>query len=185
MVVQSRSRLINRWQYAMYPNRFVHKSSIKKQKGFLLPLALFIMLVMGSFAVVLSRNTIQTSTSAVLELITVQTFYAAESGAQRGMQILFYPDPTVRQTVDNRCASMNSTFNFTETGLKNCSAVVTCTCLYQDNSACDASNASNYSPAAPAVRLSSFYKVNSIATCGTGTIRSTRTIEVGSFLRQE
>lgn len=169
----------------MYLNQSVHKSLMKKQKGFLLPLALFIMLVMGSFAVVLSRNTIQSSTSAVLELITVQTFYAAESGAQRGMQILFYPDPTVRQTVDNRCASMNATFNFTETGLKNCSTVVTCACLCQDNSACDASNAANYSPAAAANRLSSFYNINSVATCGTGNIRSTRTIEVGSFLRQE
>ena len=134
---------------------------------------------------VLSRNTIQTSTSAVLEMVTVQTFYAAESGAQRGMQTLFFPDPGVRNIVDTRCNAMSSTYNFTVPGLKGCSAVVSCVCRYQDNSLCAPGIAANYSSTALPDTLTSFYTVTSAATCGTGNIRSTRTIEAGSFLRQE
>lgn len=156
-----------------------------KQRGFLLPLSLFIVVVMGLFALVLSRNTIQTSSSSVLEVINVQTFYAAESGAQRGMQNLLYPDYSSRQAADTRCAAMNTTHTFTVNGLNNCAAVVTCTCLYADNTACAPSTAANYSSSAAANKLSSFYKISSVATCGSGNLRATRTIEAGAFLKQE
>jgi MSHA biogenesis protein MshP len=85
----------------MYPN-----SLQQKQQGFLLPLALFIVVVMGLFALVLSRNTIQTGTSTVQEMVSTQAFYVAESGAQLGMQNLFFPDPSVRQQVDQRCVNL-------------------------------------------------------------------------------
>ncbi|RYZ93898.1 MAG: MSHA biogenesis protein MshP, partial [Moraxellaceae bacterium] len=75
------------------------KSFRKNQQGFLLPLAIFIIVVMGLFALVVSRNTIQSNTAAVQEAISTQTFYAAESGAQRGMQVLFFPDASSRQQV--------------------------------------------------------------------------------------
>ena len=159
--------------------------SINKQKGFLMPLAIFILVVMGTFAMVLSRNTIQTSSSSVLELISVQGFYAAESGAYRGMQNLFFPDASSRNSIDARCATMNITHTFTVTGLNNCSAVVTCTCLYADNTACDSGTAANYSSSAATLKLSSFYKVSSVATCGTGNMRSVRTVETGSMVKQE
>ncbi|RYZ81405.1 MAG: MSHA biogenesis protein MshP [Moraxellaceae bacterium] len=170
----------------MFPKRHSHSQARKNQAGFLLPLALFIVVVMGGFAVVLSRTTIQTSTSAVQEMVTVQTFYAAESGAQRGMQTLFFPNPNVRNSVDSRCTTLNTTHTFAVTGLNGCSAVVTCVCLYQDNTACAPSTAANYSTSVLIQeKLTSFYTIRSTATCGTGRIRSTRTIEAGSFLRQE
>jgi hypothetical protein len=90
----------------LHKNQFASK---KKQQGFLLPLAVFIVVVMGLFALVLSRNTIQTNTSSVQEAVSVQAFYAAESGAQRGMQHLFYlaaPTTLVRQQVDQRCINI-------------------------------------------------------------------------------
>jgi MSHA biogenesis protein MshP len=173
----------------MCPNLCIPKQKVfqKKQQGFLLPLAIFIVVAMAALALVLTRNIIQTNFSATQEMISAQAFYAAESGAQRGMQTLFYPDASSRQAADSRCVALNTpfTYAFTVTGLKNCSAIVTCGCLYQDNTACAPGTASNYSTSAPANKLNSFYKIASVATCGSGNLRAVRTIEAGSFLRQE
>ncbi len=161
---------------------------IKKQQGFLLPLAIFIVVVMGMFALVIARTTIQSNTSATLEAISTQTFYAAESGAQRGMQALYFPTAPVdnsRQQVDGRCVALNTTHTFIVPGLNNCSAVVTCTCRFQDNVSCAPVTAANYSSTAAQNRLTSFYTITSQATCGSGNLRSVRTIEAGSFLKQE
>ncbi len=159
----------------------------KQQQGFLLPLAIFIVVVMGVFALVLSRNTIQSSTSAVQEAISIQAFYAAESGAQRGMQVLFL-DKTqalTRQAVDSRCTSLNTTYADNVPGLKNCSAVVTCHCQYPDETTCSPITPVNYTTTATSNRLTSFYRISSVATCGSGNLRAERTIEAGSFLKQE
>lgn len=157
-----------------------------KQQGFLLPLALFIVIVMGLFSLVLARNSIQTSNATLLELVSTQAFYAAESGAQRGMQDLLTLNPTSRNAVDSRCASaFPATYTFTVTGLKNCSAVVACSCLYTNNTACSSATAANYSTAATTATLTSFYKISSVATCGSGNFKAVRTIEAGAFLKQE
>ena len=182
----------------LHKNQFASK---KKQQGFLLPLAVFIVVVMGLFALVLSRNTIQTNTSSVQEAVSVQAFYAAESGAQRGMQHLFYlaaPTTLVRQQVDQRCINIATNtplviaFKSPENpglpdvpGLNNCSISVSCTCRFSDNSDCSPITAANYNSSAIAERLTSFYQITSVATCGITNLRSVRTIEVGSFLKQE
>lgn len=169
----------------MYPNSFK-----QKQQGFLLPLAIFIVVVMGLFALVLSRNTIQTGTSALQEVISTQAFYAAESGAQRGMQNLFFNADISRLSVDSRCNAMiasnaSNNHTFTAAGLNNCSATVTCRCLYQNDAACSPGTATNYSSTNASAPLTSYYTIISAATCGSGNLNSVRTIEVGSFLRQE
>lgn len=150
-----------------------------------MPLAIFIIVVMGIFALVISRNTIQTSTSVALETVSAQAFYAAESGAQRGMQNLFFPDASLRQQVDARCVGLNATHTFNVNGLKNCSAVVTCTCRYGDNTSCSPTTAANYTSAAATKITTSYYTIASAAACGSGTLRAVRTIEAGSFLTQE
>lgn len=151
-----------------------------------MPLAIFIIVVMGIFALVISRNTIQTSTSTALEIVSTQAFYAAESGAQRGMQKLFFPDASSRQQVDARCVGLNITHTFNVDGLKNCSAVVTCRCTYGDGTtSCAPGTAANYTSAALPKIATSYYTVTSEATCGSGTMRSVRTIQAGSFLKQE
>lgn len=167
------------------------KPLAKNQQGFLMPLAIFIVVVMGTFALVIARNTIQTGTSATQEAISTQAFYAAESGAQQGMQVLFYPTASgatiARQQVDGRCVGMNTTYNLNVPGLKSCSVVVTCSCQYQDETTCAPTAVSNYTSTSPAInlKLTSFYKVSSAATCGSGNLRAVRTIEAGSFLKQE
>jgi MSHA biogenesis protein MshP len=168
--------------------KLIHLNALpKKQQGFLLPLAIFIVVVMGIFALVLSRNTIQSSTSAVQEAISIQAFYAAESGAQRGMQTLFFDtaQALTRQAVDGRCAAPAIIYADTVPGLSNCSTVVTCTCQFRDETNCAPITSANYTAAATANRLTSFYRITSVATCGSGNLRAVRTIEAGSFLKQE
>jgi MSHA biogenesis protein MshP len=129
---------------------------------------------------------VQTSSAATQEVISIQTFYAAESGAQRGMQALFFPDASSRQQADARCAgAVNTTHSFVVDGLKNCVAVVTCSCAYADGSSCSSSTAANYSTSAATVKLTSFYTIASAATCGSGSFRAERTVDVGAFLAQE
>jgi MSHA biogenesis protein MshP len=147
----------------MYPNAYRH-SYCRDQRGFLLPLALFILVVMGALALTISRTSVQTQTSSIQELLTAQTLYAAESGAQRGMQRLFLNAAILRADVDGRCASWSQTYTFTAEGLKACSAQVSCAFVN------DASN------------LRSFYTVTSVGRCGPGEYRAERTVQVGSFM---
>jgi len=182
----------------MCPNSLQENQlSNRNQKGFLMPLAIFIVVVMGVFALVLSRNTVQSSASAALELVSSQAFYAAETGAQRGMQNLFYPNASVRQDVDQRCIGLSDTplviafrtpANTTlpnVPGLNNCSITVTCTCRFADNTSCSPITGTNYNASAIAGRITSHYQITSVGTCGIGHLQSVRTVDVGSFLRQE
>jgi len=139
----------------------------QSQRGFLIPLALFILVVMGLLALTISRTSMQTQTSAVQEIMSVQAFYAAESGAQRGMQRLFLNADTSRTSVNGRCASWNQTYTFTSEGLQACSAQVSC------NFITDAGN------------IRSFYTITSIGRCGVDQYRAERTVQVGSFMEQE
>lgn len=155
------------------------------QQGFLIPLAIFILVIMAVLALSIARMATQVSVSGAQEVVSVQTFYAAQSGAEQGMQTLYFPDASTRLGVDTRCAALNQTFSYNVTGLKGCSALVTCSCVYQDGTACNASSVANYGDSAPSGKLSSVYTITSVGTCGAGAISATRTVEVGSFMKQE
>ena len=160
--------------------------SLKREAGFLLPLALFIVVVMGLLALTISRTATQAQSSSVLELLNVQTFYAAETGAQRAMQVLFYPDASSRQAVDARCSSLNQNYSFSGiNGLNLCSAQVSCSCKYTSGSVCAAATAANYSATAASNLTMSFYRITSAATCGQADFNAVRTIEASAFLEQE
>lgn len=169
----------------MFPNP-AYTKIIQRQRGFLLPLALFILIVMGVLALTISRTITQTQTSSIQELMNVQAFYAAESGAQRGMQALFLSIPT-RKLTDQACADMAINNNFTGVnGLQMCTATVTCACRYQDSSACAHGAATNYEPTSPVGVTKSFYTIKSVGTCGPADhYRAERTIEVGAYREQE
>lgn len=138
----------------------------RKQRGFLIPLAIFIVVVMSLFAVALWRTTVQTSLSGAQEMVTVQAFYAAESGAQNGMQELFFPDDSNRGAIDARCTALSLTASFAGiAGLNNCSAQVSCTCV-------------DCNPAG----VTSFYTITSVGSCGSGLMSAVRTVRVGSFM---
>lgn len=154
----------------MYPSISSHKhrslAARKHQQGFLIPLAIFIVVVMGLLALALTRTTTQTSLATAQELVSVQAIYAAESGAQHGMNALFYPDPSDRNQVSARCVGLNENLNFSGVaGLSGCSAALTCAC-------------ENCVSAA----LTSIYTITSVGQCGAGVISAVRTVRVGAFL---
>lgn len=156
----------------------------KQQRGFLIPLALFIVVVMGFLALVITRTSTQTNTASTQELLSVQAFYAAESGTQKGMQILFFPDASVRQNVDTLCLAMSQNYNFPGIiGLKHCQAQVSCTCRYNNGAACAPATAANYAETTSVP--GSFYRITSIASCGQANYRAERTIQAGAFLEED
>ncbi len=145
------------------------KVSFAKQSGFLMPVAAFILVVMGLFAVTVTRNSAQTNTATIQEGISIQAFFAAESGAQRGMSTVFYQagSPT-RATADAGCTALNASpepeITFNVDGLSNCTATLACTRTID------------------AADTTSFYRINSVGVCGGGDVTSSRSIEVASFI---
>jgi MSHA biogenesis protein MshP len=158
--------------------------SITRQQGFLIPLAIFIVVVMGFMALALSRNSTVSHQGFTQELLSTQAFYAAETSTQRAMQTLFFPDASNRQSVDARCAALATTYNFSAIdGLQLCQSQVSCTCVYQNNQACNSSVAANYS--ATTLTSTSIYTVNSNASCDAGSINASRQIQASAYLEQE
>lgn len=157
--------------------------SFKKQHGFLIPLALFIVVVMGLLALVVARTSSLSHRGFSQELLSTQAFYAAETGTQRAMQTLFFPDATSRQAVDNRCANLATTYNFAGIdGLNLCQAQVNCTCVYQNNIACAAGNAANYQTTS--VNHTSIYTITSQGSCSAGEIAAARQIQASAYMEQ-
>lgn len=153
----------------------------KRQAGFLIPLAAFLVVAMSILAATIVRTSSQATIASAQELISTQTFYAAESGAQAAMSRLFVANSN-RTSVDNICAGINNTIDFEAQavpGLGNCSAAVTCDCRYQNNSACDASVADNYNGVNGL--FYSFYTVTSVGRCGSASVTSNRTVQVSAF----
>lgn len=168
----------------MFPSR-QGAFTINAQRGFLLPLALFIIVVMGVLALTISRTSIQSQTAVVQEFMSLQSFYAAESGAQRGMKAIFF-DVAGRQAADNACATMNLNPDYSGVdGLNACSVTVTCNCRYQNGNTCAPGTATNYAADASADVLKSFYTITSVGRCGEGEYRAERRIQAGAFLEQE
>jgi len=149
----------------MYPKHFR-----KHQQGFLMPVAIFILVVMAVFGTTVARNSNQTNTATVQEGVSTQAFFAAESGAQRAMSSVFYGAlaPT-RASADAGCAALNASaepeISFTAPGLANCSATLSC--------------AASSDPG----NTTSFYRLVSVANCGGGSLRASRSIEVSSFIK--
>lgn len=145
------------------------KNSARYQSGFLMPVAVFILVAMGLFAVTISRNSTQTGIATVQEGISTQAFFAAESGAQAAMSAVFYSaaGPT-RSTADAACTALNVSaepeISFSVDGLNNCSATLSCTRTTDPGD------------------TRSFYRIQSVGACGGGEVRSSRSIEVASFI---
>lgn len=143
----------------MCPNRIMYV-----QQGFLIPLALVIIVGLSALALALGKVTSLAGTSAIQEGISAQAFYAAQSGAQFGMNRLFFPEDT-RATVDANCLTFPLVRSFSIIGLKGCDVAVTCTRTEDDKN------------------LTSFFVLHSHATCGGGEMTAQRSIQVTSFAR--
>ncbi len=151
-------------------------SKIKNQQGYLMPVAIFIILILGGLAITLSRFSGQSDTAVIQEAISVAAFNAAESGGQYAMNRLFYttppeppapPEPPTRTSVNVHCAAINgASLNFTVAGLGGCSADLTC----------------SVSANLPANTIS-YYSVTSTGECGTSPINAQRVVELASSLQ--
>lgn len=150
-----------------------------RQQGFLMPLALFIIVALGGMSLMVSKKVSQSTSSYLLDGISTQAFYAAESGAQAGMHTLFFLD-TDRQLVDGRCAAMSISQTLDVNGLKNCTVTVSCTCHYENNASCDSNNSANYLGLTGIGH--SFYTIESHGQCGAAPVVSMHNIEVGATL---
>lgn len=153
----------------MCPNsQRIGRLGLRKQRGFLMPLAVFIIVVMGGLAIVMARNISQSTTSTVQAAVAIQAFYAADSGAQWGMNQLFYDTGAalIRTQVDSQCTNLNGqNLTFSASGLSNCDTQLSC------SSATDPSN------------VTSYYLISSAADCGDAVIGSQRTVEVSAMMR--
>lgn len=139
----------------------------QRQRGFLMPLAIFIIVIMAGFGIVMARTTAQSNTSVLQTAISVQAFYAADSGAQWGLNRLFYQSvPLTRAGVDAACAGLTgASVAFAVPGLSGCNTQLQCTL------ANDPANTTSY------------YQVTSSAVCGTAPVVAERTVQVSSFMR--
>ena len=165
--------------YLETKRKYIKPRSIKKQQGFLLPMALFIIVVLGGMALMVSKKASESTSTYIISGISTQAFYAAESGAQAGMHDLFFLDAD-RQLVDGRCGAMAISQALSVEGLNNCTVVVSCACYYENGNSCDDSNSANY------LGLSgisnSFYTLSAQSSCGASPAISQHKIEVGASL---
>lgn len=140
----------------------------RSQTGFLMPLAIFIVVTMAGLALAMARTTSQSNSSVVQTMIGIQTFYAADAGAQWGMNQLFYSTTATltRASVDANCVALTGQLrSFNTVGLRNCEAVLACSV--------------NADPG----NTTSYYLISSDATCGDGAFASQRRVEVSAFMR--
>ena len=145
----------------------ISKSEIL-QRGFLMPLAIFILVAMSFFAITISRVTGQSGIATTQEAISSATFHAAESGAQYSMSQLFFDSGSAisRASVDGNCTAVNGDIiAFSVNGLNGCSATINCTRTI------DAAN------------TTSFYRIQSQANCGSGAISAQRTVEISAYMK--
>jgi MSHA biogenesis protein MshP len=153
----------------MYPDvKPRHGDTGPAQRGFLMPLAIFILVAMGFFAITISRVTGQTAIATTQEAVSVASFYAAESGAQYAMNQLFYDAGSAisRASVDANCIAVNGdVLAFTVPGLNGCSASIACT----RNT--DAANTTSY------------YLVQSQAGCGSASVTAQRSVEISATMK--
>ncbi|MCW8196636.1 hypothetical protein F6455_17725 [Proteobacteria bacterium 005FR1] len=144
------------------------QSPVKGQGGWLMPMAAFIIVVMGLLAAGMARVGSQTSVAGAQEQISVQTFYAAESGAQYAMNRLFYDTASTvsRSSAANACAAVSgSTLNLNAPGMLNCQVSILC------QESVDTGN------------TTSFFSIDSSASCGTGSLTANRHVRVSTYIQ--
>lgn len=139
-----------------------HKSLLPqqiKQRGSALVVALFIIIVMGLLVASMSKLVVSSSESISFEVLGTRAFFAAQSGMERSLSLLYALDASVLTSCP---ATPDINFGAAGTdGLEQCNVSMSCS----------ASNSSLESG------ITHFYLV-STATCGTGAFTSSRTIEM-------
>jgi len=153
----------------MCPN--VPLKSLKKQAGFGMPVAVFVLVIMALLAAAIVQLASRSHFSATQEEISNRAFYAGESGASWGLSRLFFNSAGVadRAFSDAVCDAMGASPSLAgASGLAGCTVAVTCECKGLANCAVQTAGAANH------------YTLVSTGTCGSGQVRGLRTIQVGA-----
>lgn len=133
-----------------------------RQKGFLIPLSLVIILGVGALATAVSKLTQRSDVSALQEGLSLQAFYAAESGAQFALNQIFF-SANNRSATDANCVSLSGdTLSFSAAAMSHCSAVLNCSISFDQ------------------ANTVSFYRIVSTGSCGLGQIQGQRSIAVAA-----
>lgn len=136
----------------------------KSTRGFLIPLAIFILVGLAALASVLMNISTQAGNSSIREGISIQAFYAADSGAQYAMHRLYYPNPQ-RAAALAACTAINGdVLNYSAQGLTGCSASLACS---------SSNNTAN---------TRSFFTVTSRGRCGSADLLAERVIEAAAAM---
>lgn len=145
----------------MYRNQHFHRN----QHGFLVPLAAIIVVGLGVLAIAISRISGQGASIVTQEGLAVQAFYAADSGAQYGMNQIYFT-ATDRASADANCTGISvSSLSYSVTGLNLCATNIACSI------ATDGANTTSY------------YTITSEASCGSGDLLAERTVQVSAFIQ--
>jgi MSHA biogenesis protein MshP len=150
-------------------------SCTTRQQGFLLPVAIFLLVIASGFVLLMNKSLTQTSNTFLLNIFSQQSVYASETGAQLAINQLLLP-ATNRQQTDQRCLDLSINQVFSAEDINQCRIVVSCRCRYNNAMACDTSESGHYSGSTGVDN--SYYYLESTATCGSGVSRSIYTTEL-------
>ncbi|MBZ2170192.1 hypothetical protein [Marinobacter sp. F4216] len=99
------------------------ESSLQKQSGAGLPVAIFVMTVLALLVVVMAQLQQGSAEAVSLQIQSQRALFSAESGAQVG----------VREVLEaNSCSGLSSPKVFSSTGLSGCQAEVSCESVLAD-----------------------------------------------------
>ncbi|EGM76634.1 hypothetical protein Rhein_3364 [Rheinheimera sp. A13L] len=136
-------------------------SFVCKQRGSALVVAVFIIIVMVLLIGSLTQQLTSSSESVSYEVLGTRAFLAAQSGMERGLQILYGLDAAIQTSCANPLFSQNFELSAVD-GLRQCQVQVNCTAA---TSSLDSSTTHFY--------------LTSTGTCGdVASVQSSRTIEM-------
>lgn len=127
--------------------------SSQQQRGFSLPVAIFILVIMSLLGAGIVSILQSSQDSLATEVLSTRAFYAAESGAQVTLGQLF----DLAGGAAN-CAASYPALDFTSTGLVSCSASTTCS--------------------SSTIGTRTFYTITSTGNCASSGYTATRTIQI-------
>lgn len=157
--------------FAMYPRRRGKLSSSKSPKrvaGFMLPVALFLIIAIAALAVGLSRSSSVAPFISLQEVFSQRAFYAAESGANYALSHLLLHPEVNRSAGDAACLDLSAvTLSFSSVGLEQCQASISC--QIQNGVANDAS----------------YYTISSQGSCGSAPLDASRSLSVSAYIPGE
>lgn len=129
----------------------------RKQSGFGLPIAIFILVIMALIGAAAVSITQTSQDSLSNEVLSTRAFYSAESGAQYALGQLFTLDGSAAT-----CSAPYASISLSSTGLAGCSATATCS--------------------SATIASKTYYTITSTGVCSFGSISATRQIEVMATL---